>query len=66
MPRRSWVICFRIKKHKAERDVPHLLLIMTPAQVKEAGLIPALRILSLLRRGKNKKQQPLFYILDMD
>lgn len=60
------MICFRIKKHKAERDVPHLLLIMTPAQVTEAGLIPA--ILSLLRRGKNKnkKKQSLFYILDMD
>lgn len=59
MPSRSWVVCFRIKEHKVERDVPHLLL-MTPAQVKEAGLsnshIPALRVLSLLRRGKTNKQ----------
>lgn len=35
MPRRIWMICFRIKELKVEKDVLHVLLIMTQAQMKK-------------------------------
>lgn len=65
MPSRSWVVCFRIKKHKAERDVPHLL-IMIPAQAKEARLrishhsCPP-RLVPSPPWLKKKKKVPLIY-----